>query len=120
SIGPPNWAAIVALANERRGSRHRDSIGQLNPALYDIADDHGRYRRDFHDITKGNNADGGPGFDAGPGYDLPTGLGTPDAANLIGDLVSSRSTHDDEGDGRRRGDGGHGDWGRAHDSFSVG
>jgi subtilase family serine protease len=101
SIGPVHWAAIAALANELRSKWHRDSIGQLNPALYDLADDRGSYQRDFHDITNGNNADGGPGFDAGPGYDVPTGLGTPDVSNLIDDLAKLRSRHDGDGDGPR-------------------
>jgi len=102
SIGPSHWAALVALTNELRASRGRDSIGQLNPALYATAADARRYARDFHDITSGNNADGGPGFDAGPGYDLPTGLGTPDVANLIDDLASAGSRHDGDGEGRRK------------------
>jgi subtilase family serine protease len=103
SIGPVHWAAIVALANELRSNRHQDSIGQLNPALYDLASDRGSYRQDFHDITNGNNADGGPGFDAGRGYDIPTGLGTPDVSNLIGDLARLHSRHDDDGDDVRHG-----------------
>src|SRR5205085_11270523 len=99
SIGPSHWAAIVALTNELRASHGHDSIGQLNPALYAIARDQGRYARDFHDITKGNNSDGGVGFDAGPGYDMPTGLGTPDVAHLIDDLVDVGARHDDDGIG---------------------
>jgi subtilase family serine protease len=117
SAGPPNWAAIVALANGQRADRHRDAIGQLNPALYTIAGNRGQYRHDFHDITLGNNQDEGDGFDAGPGYDLPTGLGTPDVANLLPDLVNARSKHDDDGDGHRVGDGGHG---RGHHWAEVG
>ena len=102
SIGPAHWAALVALANELRASVGRDSIGQLNPALYALAADPSAYARDFHDITVGNNSDGGAGFDAGPGYDLPTGLGTPDVAHLIADLAGKPSKHDDDGDTLRQ------------------
>jgi subtilase family serine protease len=110
SIGPAHWAAIVALANELRAKRGLDSIGLLNPALYDIARDPGDYARDFHDITTGNNSVGGPGFDAGPGYDLPTGLGTPDAAHLIADLVGQQSKHQDDDNSGRRDDNLGGKW----------
>jgi subtilase family serine protease len=98
SIGPAHWAALVALANELRAGWHQDSIGELNPALYAIAGNPDAYARDFHDITIGNNSDGGAGFDAGPGYDLPTGLGTPDVSHLIADLAVRPSKHDDVGD----------------------
>ena len=60
---PARFAAIVALANELRS--HRDSIGQLNPALYALAADPKRYSNDFHDITQGSNAIApGLGFNA--------------------------------------------------------
>jgi subtilase family serine protease len=84
SEGAPQWAGIVALANQAR--RH-GTVGFMNPALYAIGENAGEYSRDFHDITVGNNGFFGPGFSAGPGYDLPTGLGTPNVANLIGDLT---------------------------------
>lgn len=82
SSGSPQWAAIGALADQQAGHR----LGQLNPALYTIAAG-SNYAKDFHDVTSGNNAFGGPGFDAKAGYDLPTGLGSPNVANLVADLA---------------------------------
>jgi subtilase family serine protease len=77
SEGAPQWAAIVALADQAAGH----ALGFLNPALYGLLG-----TQAFHDVTVGNNAFFGPGFPAGKGYDLPTGLGTPDVARLIAAL----------------------------------
>jgi len=96
SAGAPQWAAILALADELRARQHRFPLGLVAPMLYSIASDPRSYARDFHDITSGSNtldlsAFGlGPsqfGFVAAPGYDLATGLGTPNVANLVGDLA---------------------------------
>jgi subtilase family serine protease len=101
SAGAPQWAAIIALANDLRTSHsHRRPVGLVAPMLYDIAKDRRAYARDFHDITVGNNAlnlspfGGGFsafGFSAAPGYDVATGLGTPDVSNLIRDLASANN-----------------------------
>ena len=74
SEGAPQWAAIIALADQAAGR----ALGYLNPTLYTLPSS------SFHDIKVGENGfEGTPGFSAGPGYDYPTGLGTPDVANLI-------------------------------------
>jgi subtilase family serine protease len=96
SAGTPQWAAIIALANQLRAQGHRGPLGFVSPTLYDIAKDPKAYARDFHDITTGNNALdlmalGFPaasqfGFAAAPGYDLATGLGSPNVSNLLFDL----------------------------------
>lgn len=83
SEGSPQWAGIVALADQKAGR----SIGFINPTLYAIGANSAKYATDFHDVTVGNNALNGPGFSAGTGYDIPTGLGSPNAANLINDLA---------------------------------
>jgi len=89
SAGSPQWAAIFALVNQARAAKHRGPIGFVNDNLYRIARDH-HTAGDFHDITVGSNAlDSTVGFNAGPGYDLATGLGTPDVAKLVPDLVDS-------------------------------
>ena len=89
SAGSPQWAAIVALANQLKGG----PLGFINPALYAINCSRRRYAADFHDITVGNNQLAGTpvGFNAGTGYDFATGLGTPNVANLIQDLVTPQS-----------------------------
>jgi subtilase family serine protease len=100
SAGTPQWAAIVALANELRARRVRPPVGLVSPLLYDLARNPRTYARDFHDVTVGSNAldfraIGGPvsefGFTAAPGYDLTTGLGTPNVSNLLADLVNGGS-----------------------------
>jgi subtilase family serine protease len=96
SAATPQWAAIIALANELRGRQGRLPLGQATPQLYAIGRSKGDYQPDFHDITVGNNALGGdltqaPGFSATRGYDLTTGLGTPDVSKLVKDLAASDS-----------------------------
>jgi subtilase family serine protease len=88
SAGSPQWASIVALANQLKDG----PVGFINPTLYRIACS-GRYSADFHDITVGNNQLVGTpvGFAATHGWDSATGLGTPNVANLIQDLVAPPS-----------------------------
>jgi len=103
SAATPQWAAIVALANELRGRQGRLPLGQATPQLYAIGRSRGDYQPDFHDIVSGNNALGGdptqmPGFSAGPGFDFTTGLGTPDVSKLVADLARSDGGHAGVGD----------------------
>jgi subtilase family serine protease len=103
SAAAPQWAAIVALANEQRGKQGRLPLGIATPQLYAIARDRRAYAQDFHDITLGNNAlfgdlYGFPGFSAKAGYDYPTGLGTPNVSKLLSDLSSGDSRGGDSGD----------------------
>jgi subtilase family serine protease len=79
SAGSPQWAGIVALADQKGGHR----LGAINKTLYHIGKSDG-YGAAFHDITSGNNSfEGVAGFEAVAGWDAATGLGTPDVANLI-------------------------------------
>ena len=92
SATAPLWAAIAAIANQMVGH----PLGFLNTALYKLASS-ATYTRDFHDITQGNNSvqvDGMtvPGYNAAPGWDPVTGLGSPEAENLIPDLIAAIST----------------------------
>jgi subtilase family serine protease len=91
SLSCPQWAGIVALADQLNGS----GLGLINPALYTIGSNPGRYAADFYDVTTGNNqADPDiPGYPATPGWDPVTGLGTPNAANLVPDLVAAAQGH---------------------------
>ena len=95
SAAAPQWAGVLALANELRAKSHRSQVGLVTPVLYLLARNKSTYRQDFHDITVGNNAlasavgSGLPGYDAGVGYDYATGLGTPDVARLLKDLTGN-------------------------------
>jgi len=84
SSSSPQWAGIIAMADQ---VAHRD-LGYINPALYAIANNPAEYAAEFHDVTVGcNQTSSIPGYCASTGWDAVTGLGTPDAANLIGDLT---------------------------------
>ncbi len=79
SAGTPQWAGIVALADQM----HRERLGAINSSLYRVAKSRS-YLRAFHDITTGNNSFGGvEGFTATKGWDAVTGLGSPRVANLL-------------------------------------
>lgn len=85
SAGSPQWAGLVALADQYQGKR----VGFLNPTLYSIARK-GSYSQTFHDIIAGNNSffflDGSlsiTGYSAYKGWDAATGLGTPIASALV-------------------------------------
>ncbi len=83
SASAPQWAGLIALADQMAGK----PLGFLNPALYKLAG------KGFHDVTKGNNGlDGVAGFQAGTGYDLASGWGTPDGAVLLPLLITTVET----------------------------
>ncbi|HTK09014.1 MAG TPA: S53 family peptidase [Ktedonobacteraceae bacterium] len=83
SEGAPQWAGIVAIANQKAGR----PLGFLNNALYQI----GRCacpRNAYHDITHGGNGSGNqPGYPARVGWDAATGWGTPNASVLVPALI---------------------------------
>ena len=94
SAAAPAFAGMVALLNQylvARGTLAKPGLGNLNPALYALAQSSTGV---FHDITTGDNivpcktgttgcATGSFGYKAGPGYDLVTGLGSLDAYNMV-------------------------------------
>ena len=87
SLACPQWAALVAIADQVHGG----GLGLINPRLYAIGADPAKYANDFFDVTTGNNgaaAPAIPGYPATTGWDPVTGLGTPNAANLIPDLAA--------------------------------
>jgi subtilase family serine protease len=91
SLSCPQWAGLVAIADQMNGGH---GLGLINPALYKLANS-ADYAADFFDIGHtgdathpNDNGDRGvTGYPAGPGWDPVTGLGTPNAANLLPDLV---------------------------------
>jgi subtilase family serine protease len=81
SAGAPQWAAIVAIADQGRalhGLGSLDGATQTLPMVYTLSS------ADFHDVTGGAN-----GYSAAAGYDLITGRGSPRANLVIRDLVGS-------------------------------
>ena len=87
SLATPQWAALVAIANQLNGG----GLGLINPTLYKLASDPAAYASDFYDVTVGNNQTDPSidGYPATTGWDPVTGLGTPNAANLIPALVAA-------------------------------
>ena len=89
SAAAPLWAGLMAIANQMAGH----PLGFINTALYKLANS-SRYAQDFHDITSGSNTYNGKGVDvqgysATQGWDAASGLGTPDAQNLLPDLIAA-------------------------------
>ena len=84
SAGAPQWAGIIALADQAAGRR----LGAINKSLYHIGKSDA-YSSAFNDITSGANTFAGANvFEAKPGWDAVTGLGTPNVANLIPLLIN--------------------------------
>ena len=91
SSGSPQWAGIVAMADQYSHNHGHGDVGYINPALYTVANNPVDYAKDFYDVTVGNNQANPsvPGYSASTGWDAVTGLGTPNVANLIPDLVAA-------------------------------
>ena len=85
SAGSPQWAGIVALADQYQGK----SLGFLNPTLYKLGKSTS-YSSTFHDIIAGNNSffflDGSltiTGYNAHKGWDAASGWGTPIVSSVV-------------------------------------
>lgn len=89
SAGGPQWAGLIALADDMAGRR----LGDVHAALYRLAGSR-RYHTDLHDITQGSIVDPpnmqgkNTPLHAGPGWDPATGLGSPNAGALLSDLAA--------------------------------
>jgi subtilase family serine protease len=81
SASAPQWAGLIAIADQMAGH----DLGFINGALYQIANNPIKYAADFYDVTKNSNG----AYAASQGWDAVTGLGTPNAANLIPDLIAA-------------------------------
>jgi subtilase family serine protease len=82
SAGAPQWASLIAIANQGRTIAGRSTLNEFTSldvpyAFYDASP------APFIDVATGNN-----GFQAGPGYDLVTGLGSPLAPQMVEYLVA--------------------------------
>jgi subtilase family serine protease len=87
SAGAPQWAALIADADQGRYYRSEPSLNGPTQTLPYIDDEDVTKdpiaRTYFHDITTGSNN----GYVATVGYDLITGWGTPKAQKLIPALL---------------------------------
>jgi hypothetical protein len=87
SLAAPMWAALTSIVDQGRnlaGLPTLDGASQTLPLLYNLPSS------DFNDLTTGNN-----GFAAGPGYDLVTGLGSPNVAAIVNDMVAAKFVYVD-------------------------
>lgn len=81
SAGAPQWAGLIAVANQGRAAAGRAPLSSALQAIYGLA------AADFHDITVGSN-----GYKAGVGYDAVTGRGSPIVSLVVRDLVAYGTT----------------------------
>jgi subtilase family serine protease len=84
SYAAPQWAGLIAMANEQRALDGGSTLGFLNPALYTIGVG-SSFDSDFHDILSGSNGT----YAAETGYDLVTGWGSPRGPALISGLTGA-------------------------------
>ena len=77
SAGAPQWAALIAIADQGLVQAGKNTLDGAESRVYQLP------TSDFHDITSGYN-----GYSAGTGYDLVTGLGSPLANLVVSDLVA--------------------------------
>jgi subtilase family serine protease len=87
SYAAPQWAGLIAMANQQAVAGGGTTLGFLNPALYGIGVG-SSYDTDFYDITSGSNGK----YSAVTNFDLVTGWGSPNGPNLINSLVGSGKT----------------------------
>ena len=92
SAGAPQWASILAIADQARTSAGLPALNASSPQqvmslLYQNSGD-------FHDITSGTST-GNPPYTAGPGYDYVTGLGTPMVNMVVDSLAGGGGTTSD-------------------------
>ena len=77
SAGAPQWAALIALANQGRTT----SLAGTAAPMYSAAT--ANYTANYRDITSGTNGTCGTLCTATTGYDFVTGLGSALANNLV-------------------------------------
>jgi subtilase family serine protease len=97
SAGAPQWAALIAIANQTRASAGKASLdgatGTL-PTLYKLYSAPGSasfstYTAAFNDITQGRTS---PFLAAHAGYDGVTGLGSPKVPQVVAALLGATTT----------------------------
>jgi subtilase family serine protease len=95
SAGAPQWAALIALANDLRARAGVATLGWANTTIYPLAQGSSTmpYAVNptyFYDVLQGSNG----AYDAGAPYDYVTGLGSPLAYALAPALAPSTGVPD--------------------------
>jgi hypothetical protein len=92
SIGAPQWAGIIAVANAIRVANAKPLLGDIHSTIYkSIAPVPGSYAAAFTDVVDGNNGTCASCV-AGTGFDTSTGWGTPNVNGLLPLLTGTSST----------------------------
>jgi hypothetical protein len=86
SAGAPQWAGLIAIANQGRKLLGLSTLGSVASTLYSLYGS--QYSADFHDITSGTAGRNR----ATTGYDLVTGLGSPYVQNIIAALTGNATS----------------------------
>jgi len=86
SAGAPQWAGILAIANQGRVANGLGTLTQANAMLYTLYAT--KSAADFHDITSGSNGH----YSAAKGFDAVTGLGSPIVNALVSNLAIATAT----------------------------
>jgi subtilase family serine protease len=82
SAAAPQWAGLIAVADQGLGLAGIGSLRNTQAALYALPSS------SFHDVTSGFN-----GYSAKSGYDLVTGLGTPVANRVVAGLLATQGVY---------------------------
>jgi len=82
SAAAPQWAGLIAVADQGLALARIGSLRNAQAALYAIPSS------SFHDVTSGFN-----GYSARTGYDLVTGLGTPVANRVVAGLLATQGVY---------------------------
>jgi hypothetical protein len=81
SAGAPQWAALIAIADQGRAIHGQGTLSNAQSTLYTLP------ASDFHDITSGSN-----GYAATAGYDPVTGRGSPVVNSIVQALSSNNAS----------------------------
>jgi subtilase family serine protease len=86
SAGPPQWAALIAIAKSMGWSPA--PLTGTNTGIYSAASKPKSYAQNYNDVTGGSNGTCGLLCTAARGYDYVTGLGSPRVQNLVNVLIA--------------------------------
>jgi hypothetical protein len=87
SAGTPQWAGLIAIADQGREVNHLGTLDGASgtlPKLYAMYNDPATYAADFHDVVAGRSS---VFIGARAGYDGVSGLGTPKADRVAAALA---------------------------------